>query len=121
MLVCWKKASNQQRHQGAFPPADFASESSGDRLSSQFAPEFSCLNVSPFNKKGKLDKKDPTDNPSHYLADTCCVILLPPPKLGTSSLWCRKVNSSAPSEKSRWCDLHQVKLRPETDQQLQGG
>jgi hypothetical protein len=24
-------------------------------------------------------------------------------------------------QKSRWCDLHQVKLRPETDQQLQGG
>ncbi len=88
MLVCWKKASNQQRHQGAFPPADFASESPREHLSSKFAPQFSCLNVSPF----KLDKKDPTDNPSHYLADTCCIILLPPPELGTSSLWCRNLD-----------------------------
>ncbi len=55
-------------------------------------PRIQLFKCFPIQQKGKLDEKDPTDNPSHYLADTCCIILLPPPELGTSSLWCRNLD-----------------------------
>lgn len=57
MLICWKKVSNQQRHQGAFPPADFAPESSGKTSQQPICPRIQLFKCFPIHKKANLTRK----------------------------------------------------------------